>query len=95
VFRTNHHATSEPTTRATRHALDQRRNSQPDTSQPLTEGSTPAHTDTAVSTVEIPSTVAGRSLRSGRPRPYRWQRWRGWSHRRSQIGSRVRATCPW
>ena len=54
MFRSNHHATSEPTTRATRHALDQRRNSQPDTSQPLTEGSTPAHTDTAVSKVEIP-----------------------------------------
>jgi hypothetical protein len=49
----NHHATSEPTTRATRHALDQRRTSQLDVFQPLTEGSTPATGD-AVSKVEIP-----------------------------------------
>ena len=41
MLRTEHHDTSEPTTRATRHALDQRRTSQPDISHPLTEGSTP------------------------------------------------------
>jgi uncharacterized protein len=54
MFGTNHHATSEPTTRATRHALDQRRISRLDTSHSLTEGSNPAPTDAAVSKVEIP-----------------------------------------
>jgi uncharacterized protein len=51
---TNHHATSEPTTRATRHALDQQRSPQPDTFHPLTEGSTPPPGDAAGSKVEIP-----------------------------------------
>src|SRR5215210_650827 len=54
MLRTKHHATSEPTTRATRHARDQRRSPQPDTSHPLTEGSTPPPGDAAVSKVEIP-----------------------------------------
>jgi hypothetical protein len=54
MFRTNQHDTPEPTTRATRNAVDQRQSSHPDISHPLTEGSTPAHTDTAVSNVEIP-----------------------------------------
>ena len=54
MLRTNHHDTPEPTTRATRHALDQRRSSQPDTSHPLTEGSTAGPQDAAVSKVEIP-----------------------------------------
>ena len=52
--RTEHHATSEPTTRATRHALDQRGSPQPATSHELTEGSTPGTKDAAVSKVEIP-----------------------------------------
>ena len=52
--RTEHHATSEPTTRATRHALDQRGSPQPATSHELTEGSTPGTKDAAVSNVEIP-----------------------------------------
>ena len=51
---TNHPATSEPTTRATRHALDQQRSPQPDTFHPLTEGSTPPPGDAAGSKVEIP-----------------------------------------
>jgi len=54
MFRTKKHDTPEPTTRATRHALDQRRSPQPDTSHPLTEGSTPGPKDAAVSKVEIP-----------------------------------------
>jgi uncharacterized protein len=53
MFRTKQH-TPEPTTRATRQALDQRRSPQPDTSHPLTEGSTPGPKDAAVSKVEIP-----------------------------------------
>ena len=54
MLRTNHHDTPEPTTRATRQALDQRRSSQLDTSHPLTEGSTPGPQDAAVSKLEIP-----------------------------------------
>jgi uncharacterized protein len=54
MFRTNQHHTPEPTTRATRHALDQRQSSQLDTSEPLTEGSTPGPQDAAVPKVEIP-----------------------------------------
>jgi len=54
MFRTKQHDTPEPTTRATRHALDQRSPSQLDTSHPLTEGSTPGPKDAAVSKVEIP-----------------------------------------
>jgi membrane protease YdiL (CAAX protease family) len=55
MLRTNHHDAPEPTTRATRHALDQRRSPQPDTSQSLTEGSaSAASTDAAGSNVEIP-----------------------------------------
>ena len=53
MFRTKQH-TPEPTTRAARQALDQRRSPQPDTSHPLTEGATPGPTDAAVSKVEIP-----------------------------------------
>jgi membrane protease YdiL (CAAX protease family) len=53
MSRTNHD-TPEPTTHATRHALDQRRSSQLDTSHPLTEGFTPGPKDAAVSKVEIP-----------------------------------------
>jgi CAAX protease family protein len=55
MLRTKQHDTPEPTTRATRHALDQRRSPQPDTSQSLTEGSaSAASTDAAGSSVEIP-----------------------------------------
>jgi uncharacterized protein len=54
MFGTNHHATPEPTSRATRHAVDQRRIPQPDTYHPLTEGSAPGPKDAAVSEVEIP-----------------------------------------
>lgn len=54
MFRTNQHDTPEPATRATRHALDQLRSPQPDTSHPLTEGSIPGPEDPAVSKVEIP-----------------------------------------
>src|SRR5215207_2833830 len=52
--RTEHHDTSEPTTRATRHALDQRGTSQPEVSHPLTERSSPPPKDAGVSKVEIP-----------------------------------------
>ena len=54
MLRTNHHDTPEPTTRATRQALDERQSSQLDTSHPLTEGSTAGPKDAAVSKVEIP-----------------------------------------
>jgi len=54
MLRTNHHDSPQPTTRATRHALDQRQSSQPDTSHPLTEGSTAGPKDAAGSKVEIP-----------------------------------------
>jgi hypothetical protein len=54
MFRTNQHDTPEPTTRATRNAVDQRQSSHPDISHPLTEGSTPDPKDAAVSNVEIP-----------------------------------------
>jgi CAAX protease family protein len=55
MLRAKQHDTPEPTTRATRHALDQRRSPQPDTSQSLTEGSaSAASTDAAGSNVEIP-----------------------------------------
>src|SRR5215218_8588801 len=54
MSRTNQHDTSEPTSGATGHALDQRTSPQLDSSQPLTEGSTPGPQDAAVSTVEIP-----------------------------------------
>src|SRR5215203_2476547 len=54
MFRTNQHHPPEPTTRAPRHALDQRQSSQLDTSHPLTEGSTAGPKDAAVSKVEIP-----------------------------------------
>ena len=54
MLRTKQHDTPEPTTRPTRHALDQRRTSQPDTSHPLTEGSTRGPQDAAVPKVEIP-----------------------------------------
>jgi hypothetical protein len=55
MFRTKHQDTPQPTTRATRPALDPPRSSQLDSSHPLTEGSTPvALTDAAVSKVEIP-----------------------------------------
>jgi uncharacterized protein len=54
MLRTKQHGTPEPTTRAARHAPDQRRISQPDTSHPLSEGSTAGPKDAAVSKVEIP-----------------------------------------
>jgi uncharacterized protein len=54
MLRTKQHDTPEPRTRSTRHALDQRRSPQPDTSHPLTGGSTPGPKDAAVSKVEIP-----------------------------------------
>jgi len=54
MLRTKHHDNPEPTTRATRHALDQRQSSQQDTSRPLTEGSTAGPKDDTVSKVEIP-----------------------------------------
>jgi hypothetical protein len=55
MLRAKQHDTPEPTTRATRHALDQRRSPQPDTSQSLREGSASAvSTDAAGSNVEIP-----------------------------------------
>jgi len=54
MLRTKQHDTPEPTTRAPRHALDQRQSSQLDTSHPLTEGSTAGPKDAAVSKVEIP-----------------------------------------
>jgi hypothetical protein len=54
MFRTNQHDTPEPTTRATRHAVDQRQSSHPEISHPLTEGSTPDPKDAAVSEVQIP-----------------------------------------
>ena len=55
MLRAKQHDSPEPTTRATRHALDQRRSPQPHTSQPLTEGSaSAASTDAAGSKVEIP-----------------------------------------
>src|SRR5215218_1004748 len=54
MLRTKHRDTPEPTTRATRHALDQRQSSQLDTSHPQTEGATPAHTDAAGPKVKIP-----------------------------------------
>src|SRR5829696_8225917 len=54
MLRTKQHDMSEPTTRATRDALDQRRISQPDISHPLTEGSTAGPKGAAVSKVEIP-----------------------------------------
>jgi membrane protease YdiL (CAAX protease family) len=52
--RTEHRDTSEPTTRATRHVLDQRGTSQPEVSHPLTERFTPTAKDAAASKVEIP-----------------------------------------
>jgi membrane protease YdiL (CAAX protease family) len=51
MLRTKQRDTPEPTTRATRHALDQRRSPQPHTSH--TDGSTPGK-DAAFSNVEIP-----------------------------------------
>ena len=54
MLRTKHHDNPEPTTRANRHALDQRQSSQQDTSRPLTEGSTAGPKDDTVSKVEIP-----------------------------------------
>src|SRR5215218_3223368 len=54
MLRTKHHDNPAPTTRATRHALDQRQSSQQDTSRPLTEGSTAGPKDDTVSKVEIP-----------------------------------------
>src|SRR5918994_2360549 len=54
MLRTKHHDFQEATTRATRHALDQRQSSQLDISHPLTEGSTAGPQDAAVPKVEIP-----------------------------------------
>src|SRR5918993_2402633 len=54
MFRTDHHAPSDPTPPATRNALDERRISRLDISPPLTEASNPGPRDAAVSKVEIP-----------------------------------------
>ena len=54
MLRTKHHDFQEATTRATRHALDQRQSSQLDISHPLTEGSTAGPQDASVPKVEIP-----------------------------------------
>src|SRR5215211_3220898 len=62
MLRTKHHDNPEPTTRATRHALDQRQSSQQDTSRPLTEGSTVGPKDDTVSKVEIPQYRRRRAI---------------------------------
>jgi uncharacterized protein len=54
MFRTNQHETPESTTRATGHALEERRPSQLGTSHRLTEGSIPGPKDATASKVEIP-----------------------------------------
>ena len=74
---TNQHDTPEPTTRPTSHAIDQRSSSDLDVSHPLTAGSPLTPKTPPFPRLRSRSTVAGRFLRSGRPRPYQWQRWRG------------------
>src|SRR5215203_6774986 len=95
MLRTNHHDSPEPTTRATRHALDQRQSSQLDTSHPQTEGATPAPTDAAGPKVKIPQYRhrAIPAVWAAAALPMAALAWLVAPV--AQIGSRARATCRW